>query len=70
MTSARLLAWLFCRRSILRTVRDRECPDRTREAMACLWSHVHHGIAVASLEHECAQLARATEDEEKGGWKR
>ena len=65
-----LLAWLFCRRSILRTVQDRECPDRTKQAMACLWSHVDRGILDAQIAHAMELANAAAEESERKGWRK
>ena len=38
--------------------------------MACLWSTVAHGIAMATIEAACAELATATEEAERKGWRK
>ena len=64
------LAWYLCRRTLIRTVRDPHCTERTSQAMASLLPYVEFEMAVAILNDTAARLAVATEDEEKKGWRR
>ena len=64
------LAWYLCRRTLIRTVRDPHCTERTARAMAALMPFVEFEMAVAILNDTAAQLAVATEADEKKGWRR